>query len=64
MLQRRNVMDNIASLVATINKIAIEKDPSRAASHVRDLVSGVQKIGHRIAELEKRVETLEKKTGR
>ena len=48
-------MDNISNLVSAIQKLADAKSPSAIPSQVSLIVRGVQDIGRRLAELEKKV---------
>ena len=52
---------SIAQLVSAIKKLASEANAGLRAQHIRDIVNGVEQIGHRLAELENRVAKLESK---
>jgi phage-related minor tail protein len=52
---------SISALKAAVNQLANEKNASSVASHVRNIVQGIDDIGKRLADLEKRMAALEGK---
>jgi hypothetical protein len=49
---------SIAALKATVSRAAAETSPGRIQSHVRDINQGIDEIGQRLADLEKRMKAL------
>jgi len=50
---------SISTLVTALKKLATEKSQAKKAEHFEDIIMGIQEIGARLAELEKRVDALE-----